>query len=140
MVLLARSSLDAVKKQCLAAQRPGHPLEVLTVRTDVTDNDQVVAAAKQVEKTFGHVDIVINIAGYLEHYNYIADSDPDEWWKPWNVNIRGAYHVTRAFVPLLIKSGGDNTFVNVASSAGFVMTPRISSYSVCCLHYRLSGR
>ena len=130
LILLARSSLDAVKEQCLAAQRRGHPLEVLAVQTDVANNEQVVAAAKRVEDTFGRVDVVINNAGYAERYNYIADSDPDDWWKVWNVNLRGPYHVTRAFLPLLIKSGGDKTIVNVASIAADILLPRYSSYAV----------
>ena len=139
LVLLARSRLDAIEEQCLAAQQPGHPLEVLTVQTDVANNGQVVAAAKQVEETFGRVDVVINNAGYLERYNYIADSDPDEWWKVWDVNMRGTYHVTRAFLPLLIKCGGDKTIVNVASTGGHTLTRRISSYSVRFMRYRLFG-
>ena len=130
LVLLARSSLDAVKERCLATQRPGCPLEVMTIQTDVANNDQVVAAAKQVEDTFGRVDVVINNAGYAERYNYIADSDPDDWWKGWNVNMRGTYHVTRAFLPLLIKCGGDKTIVNVSSLSAHAWIPRYTSYSV----------
>ena len=81
LVLLARSGLDTVKDQCLAAQRPGRPLEVVAVQADVTNNDQVVAAAGQVEDTFGRVDVVINNVGAAECCNYIADSEPDGWQK-----------------------------------------------------------
>ena len=137
LVLLARSGLDAVKEQCLAVQRPGHPLEVLTVQVDVANNDQVVAAVKQVEDTLGHVDVVINNAGYLERYNYIADSNPDDWWKVWNVNLRGTYQVTRAFLPLLVKCNGDKTIVNLSSIGAHNLSLRYSSYSVC---HQLCGR
>lgn len=131
LVLLARSGLDTAKEQCLAVQRLGHPLEVLAVQTDVANNDQVVAAAKRVEDAFGRVDVVVNNAGIVERYNYIVDSDPDEWWKTWNVNLRGTYQVTRAFLPLLIKCGGDKTIVNVASISADILLPRYSSVAVC---------
>lgn len=132
LVLLARSGpgLEAVKEQCLAAQRPGHPLEVVAVQTDVSSNDQVIAAAKRVEDTFGRVDVIINNVGILEHYNFIADSDPDDWWKAWEVNMRGTYQVTRAFLPLLIKCGGDKTIVDVSSASAHEYLPRYSAYSV----------
>ena len=51
------------------------------MQADVTNNDQVVVAAGQVEDTFGRVDVVINNAGAAECYNYIADSEPDNWRK-----------------------------------------------------------
>ena len=81
MVLLARSGLGAVKEHYLAAQRPGHPLKVRAVQADIANNDQAVATAKRVEDTFGRVDVVLNNAGYAGRYNYIADSDSDEWRK-----------------------------------------------------------
>ncbi|EKM53734.1 uncharacterized protein PHACADRAFT_211397 [Phanerochaete carnosa HHB-10118-sp] len=129
LVLLARSNLDVVKQQCLAAQGPGRPLEVLTLAADITDTDQVAAAAAHVETTFGRVDVVVNNAGYLERCGRIADSDPEEWWSVWNTNVRGTYGVTRAFLPLLIRCGGDRTIVNVSSTGAHTFSPRYSAYS-----------
>ena len=130
MVLFARSDLSDVKAACLSVQRPGHPLEVLTASVDVTNNDQVVAGVKKVEETFGRLDIVINNAGFTEKWGLIADSDPDSWWTTWNINIRGTYHVVRATLPLLIRSGGDKTIINVGSFASNFLLPRSSSYYV----------
>ncbi|GJE98180.1 SDR family oxidoreductase [Phanerochaete sordida] len=130
LVLLARAGLDAAKADCRAAARPGSGLEVLAVEADITKNDQVVAAAKRAEATFGRVDIVINNAGYLEQYNFIADSEPDEWWKTFEVNVRGTYQVSRAFLPLLIKCGGDKTIVNLTSPASIGFLPQFSAYSI----------
>lgn len=138
LVLLARSSLAPVQEACLSMQRPGHPLQILTLHVDIANNDQVEAAAKQVEATFGRLDIVINNVGYLGGSDLIAESDTEEWWKGWEVNIRGTYHVTRAFVPLLIQAGGDKTIVNMSSSGALGIGAGYSSYcvsalSLCCL-------
>ena len=65
LVLLARSSLSSVREECLTVQRSGHPLQVLSLQVDITDNNQVEAAAKEVKAAFGRLDIVINNAGIL---------------------------------------------------------------------------
>lgn len=64
-------------------------------------------------------------SGYLENFTPITESDPDEWWYMWTVNIRGPYLVTRSFLPLLLK-GDDKQIVN-QSSVGAHATRRGAS-------------
>ena len=97
---------------------------------DVGDHQACLDGCARVEADLGPIDIVVNNAGYLERCNLIADSDPDEWWNVWNVNVRGTYHVTRAFLPLLIECDGDKTIVNVSSTGAHSFSPRYSAYSV----------
>ena len=130
LALLARSSLSAVKEECLAVQRPGYPLEVQTLQIDISNHAQVEATAKEVEKKFGQLDIVINNAGYLNDFQLIAESDPLEWWKVWEVNLHGMYNITRTFLPLLIVSGGDKTIINLSSIGAHVLNKGQSSYAV----------
>lgn len=128
LVLLARSDLTSAKEAALSHKRPGQPLEVLTIPVDVTDNAQVVSAIEQIEKTIGHLDVVINNAGYIEATKFVADSDPEDWWTTWNVNMRGTYHVSRAALPFLLKCGGDKTIINVSSAASTIFVPGSSAY------------
>ena len=133
LVLCARSSLSSVKEACLSLRRPSHSLQVLTTQVDVTNSDQVVALANEVEATFQRLDIVINNAGYLNTTLKFPDSNPDDWWRVWEVNIRGTYNVSRAFLPLLIKCDGDKTILNVTSVAALLQHPGFSAYSVRAL-------
>ncbi len=75
----------------------------------------------------GKVDILINNAGYLEQLAHIDSSDPEGWWKTWEVNVKGVYLMTKFFLPLLLKS--DLKTVVVVSSVGAHITmPGMSAY------------
>jgi len=130
IALSARSSLSEAVLECEAAAKEArHPKpKVLTYAMDVVDRDVIEKTAAQAAKDMdGRLDILINNAGYLEVFTPIVDSDPDEWWKTWTVNIRGPYLVTRAFVPLMLK-GGDKTIVNLSSIGAHRKRPGASGY------------
>jgi NAD(P)-dependent dehydrogenase (short-subunit alcohol dehydrogenase family) len=57
----------------------------------------------------------------------IGDSSPEDWWETWNVNLRGPYLVTRAFLPLLLK-GGDKTLVATSSVGAHLTNQGMSAY------------
>jgi NAD(P)-dependent dehydrogenase (short-subunit alcohol dehydrogenase family) len=80
---------------------------------DITSQQNTEEAAKLVEKEFGKLYILINIAGVIGGMKLIADTDPEVWWHTWNVNIRGPYLVTRAFLPLMLKGGDKNDYFDV---------------------------
>jgi NADP-dependent 3-hydroxy acid dehydrogenase YdfG len=113
----------------LAAQCPGHPLKVLALSIDTTD------ATEQVEAVFSRVEFIINNAGYMEQFRLIADTDPEEWWKSWMVNILGMYHVTRTFLPLLVKCGGKKTVINMTSIGTHFLGLQVSVYQVQVRQY-----
>jgi NAD(P)-dependent dehydrogenase (short-subunit alcohol dehydrogenase family) len=125
----ARSALDDVadeiRKQC------SNPREILTIKMDVTDEASVAAAAAEVEQRFGKLNVLINNAGTMGPYGLITDSDPEMWWQVLNTNIRGPYLVTRAFLPLLLGTEGEEKYiVNVCSVAAHLTNPTLSAYQV----------
>lgn len=126
----ARSSLESLAKEI--AEACVNPPEFLPVKLDVTDEASVAAAATEVGRAFGQLNVLVNNAGILGKYGLIADSDPEEWWEVLNVNLRGPYLVTRAFVPLLLKASKDDIryIVNVCSVGAHLTNPTLSSYQV----------
>ncbi|KAL9034125.1 MAG: hypothetical protein Q9180_005580 [Flavoplaca navasiana] len=100
---------------------------VLPIKFDVTSQESVANAAAAVEREIGKVDIVVNNAGVLGAIKPITESDPDEWWNTWTINLRGTYLVTRAFLPLMLK-GGDKQIVNVGSVGAHCLVPGGSAY------------
>lgn len=106
IIILARSDLSSLESEILeAATSAGRsPPKVLRLAVDIIDRAAIEKAAETVAAMFGHVDILINNAGYLDNWRPMAESDPDEWWYTWEVNLKGVYLLTRSFLPLVLKS------------------------------------
>lgn len=140
IVIAARSSkaLEELASEIRKIAKAGNPApKVLSLDCDVTDEKSVERAAESVQEMFGSLDVLVNNAGALEPFVPIAESKPDVWWNTWVVNMRGMYLVTRAFLPLILKSNG-KTIVNVSSNSAHWLVEEGSSYQVgisacaCC--------
>jgi len=89
------------------------------LHADVTDPKSIANALKQVAL----LDILVNNAG-IGHVGSIETTEPEDFDRLMNVNVRGVYLVTRAFLPLLLASQERHdtvgVIVNVASVSGLV--------------------
>src|SRR5689334_5674677 len=72
---------------------------------DVTDTAGLFAAIEKVEAALGSVDVLVNNAGLLGRIGPIVESDPDEWWRVFEVNVRGPMLCTRAVLPGMLSRG-----------------------------------
>lgn len=129
IAILARRDLTQtaheIEQAALSACRPKP--KILTLKTDQTNQQQVEEAATQVKQQFGHLDVLVNNAGYLEAWRPMADSDPDDWWKTWEVNVKGTYLLCRALIPLLLQSE-HKTIVQITSLGGLATGVGASAY------------
>jgi NAD(P)-dependent dehydrogenase (short-subunit alcohol dehydrogenase family) len=86
---------------------------------DVTNPNSIAAAVAQVHR----LDILVNNAG-IGHVGSIEATEPADFDRLLNVNVRAVYLVTRAFLPLLLAAGANGgrtgTIVNIGSVAGLV--------------------
>lgn len=87
------------------------------VQIDVTDGDSVAAAAADVEKHEGHIDVLINNAGVHGPYGDPSELTGDDVLGVFNVNVAGVVRTTTAFLPLLRRSS-DPVIINVTSAMG----------------------
>lgn len=128
IIIAARSSLSEVETEILAAAKEvGASPRVIKLTVDVTDEKSVADAAAEIQKTVGKVDILINNAGYLEKWLPISESDPIGWWKTWEINLKGLYLVTRAILPLVLKSEA-KTIINISSIGAHLVARGASAY------------
>jgi NAD(P)-dependent dehydrogenase (short-subunit alcohol dehydrogenase family) len=101
--LTARS--EAALEETLSLVRKANPKTLCAYSIcDVTSAAQVDASVKDCVVKFGGIDAADANAGYLGPWTKIGSSDPEGWWRNWQVNVQGAYHVIRFTLPHLIAS------------------------------------
>ena len=98
-----------------------------TFAVNVTDRTAVDALPQKVVERFGAVDGVINCAGIIQPFVRLNDLDYDAIDRVFNVNWRGTLHMTKAFLPLLLKRP-EGHIVNVSSMGGFLPVPGQTVY------------
>lgn len=96
-------------------------------RVDVSDPDQIYEARKQLLSELPRIDILINNAGTVVGKRF-AEQNPDEITRTISINLLGAMHTTRAFLPDMIQNDYGH-IVNVASASGFLGNPQMSVYA-----------
>ena len=109
-VLMADLDAEGLEE---AAQEIGE--RGIPVALDVSDPAAVAEVAKQVSRTHGVVEVLINNAGILSN-SKAAETTPEEWRRLMAVNLDGAFYLSRAFLPAM-KKGGWGRIVNVCSLA-----------------------
>jgi NADP-dependent 3-hydroxy acid dehydrogenase YdfG len=84
----------------------------LVAPTDVSDPAACAALVARTLERFGSLDVLINNAG-LGLYGSIAEGNPEDWRKMFDVNVLGVLYTTRAAVRQMLRQGaGDVLFVS----------------------------
>ncbi|GAP87437.1 putative short chain dehydrogenase reductase family [Rosellinia necatrix] len=126
----ARSDLsDLVDEIAKAAADAGKGApQVVSLHLDVTSEDSVQAAADKVGQAFGGaLDVLVCNAGNLEQWLPMAESKPAEWWRTYEINVKGTYLLNRFFIPLLLKSE-TKTSILTTSYGALGVRPSASGY------------
>jgi 3-oxoacyl-[acyl-carrier protein] reductase len=100
-------------------------LEAHAVQADVTSEEDCVRVVAEHVERHGGMDVLVNSAG-VGIAGPIADLSTKRWDLQQNVNLRGAFLVTRESLPHLRLTHGH--VVNVASIAGTMPTPGLAGY------------
>ena len=79
---------------------------------------------------FGKVDCFINNAGISDPFRSITESDPDEWGKVIDTNLKGTYNGSRAAISYFLRENRKGKVINMAGSGSDrgSNTPWISAY------------
>lgn len=97
-------------------QRMGR--EALALRVDLTKRAEVEGGVQEAIGRFGHVDILVNCAGWDRLEPFIESSE-ETWEKILAINFKSVLHTTKAILPHMISRGGGK-IVNISSDAGRV--------------------
>ena len=113
VVLVAR---DADALTALESSIKADGGSAIAVAGDISDYAVMEAVVRRCVDEFGSVDVLVNNAGVIEPIARLADSDPAEWTKAIDINVKGVYYGIRACLPTMLEAGG-GTIVNVSSGA-----------------------
>jgi short-subunit dehydrogenase len=123
LMLVARKkrNLESVAEELRARTR----VEIFAM--DVSDREACVNLFKKTEFEFGHVDILINNAGFHER-GPAETVNAEDLGKMIDVNLKAPIMLSRIALPYLRESGG-GTIINVGSLAGRTPVPNSAAYS-----------
>ena len=91
----------------------------LPLQGDVSRREDAERWVREVELTLGPIDLLVNNAGVSGDAKPAWEEDPKEWWRVFEVNVRGAYLCCHAVLPGMIERGRGR-IVNVTSGAAYL--------------------
>jgi acyl-CoA synthetase (AMP-forming)/AMP-acid ligase II/NAD(P)-dependent dehydrogenase (short-subunit alcohol dehydrogenase family) len=98
------------------------------VTADVTDRQSLAAAVADLTARLGQPDVLVNNAGVSGPIGRLWDTDPQEWSRTFDVNVRGAFELSRIVLPQMV-SRESGRIINITSNAAVHRWPLASAYA-----------
>ena len=103
--------LQAVSDEIIAMGR-----ESMAIQSDISSKSSVDALISKVLKSFGRIDILMNVA-VMYHRKSLIDLDEEGWDQLTNVNLKGYWLMHQAVAPVMQSQGG-GSIINLSSRGG----------------------
>jgi 3-oxoacyl-[acyl-carrier protein] reductase len=121
------ADLDLPKAQETAKEISEHGFKALPIKINVVSFDEVKQAADSVMAQWGRLDILVNNAGITRDALLLRMKEED-WNLVLDVNLKGTFHCTKAFLPLMTKRR-EGKIVNIASIVGVIGNAGQANYA-----------
>ena len=99
----------------------------LLIEADITNVEAAKEMISKALKKFGRIDVLVNNAGITRDKTF-AKRSREEWDEVINVNLNGAFNVTKAVIEIMLKQGS-GTIINISSIVGEVGNFGQTNYS-----------
>lgn len=125
-VVIASSSQANIEK-AVAALPSGSAYGVVC---DVSIPSDMQRLVERSASHFGRIDCFVNNAGISDPFGDVVSSDPDQWGRVIDINLKGTYYGSRAAIGYFLREGIPGKLINMAGSGtdGASNTPFISAY------------
>ncbi len=101
--------------------------DVLTIRADVTKEEEVKNYVEKTVEEYGRIDVFFNNAGTEGKIAPIVEQDIDDVRRVMDINVIGAYMGLKHVIPVMQKQGS-GSIINTSSDAGLAGSPGLASY------------
>ena len=126
-VVIADIEDTALQSAKQALEKTG--VQVLPVKTDVTDPEQMQALADKTLAEFGAVHLMVNNAGVGGVAGNFWETELSDWQWVMNVNMWGVIHGIHVFSRIMVAQN-EGHIVNTASVAGLMTASGMAAYTV----------
>jgi NAD(P)-dependent dehydrogenase (short-subunit alcohol dehydrogenase family) len=117
------ADLDEERAKLVARETNG-----LAIRTDVSDESQIVQLVERASREVGPIDLFCSNAGIGGKAGGVEVANQD-WQRIWEVNFMSHVYAARAVLPGML-SRGDGYLLNTASAAGLLTSLGAAPYAV----------
>ena len=100
--------------------------QILKLKLDVTNQEEIQKAVKATLDTFGSIDVLVNNAG-IGYFGTFEESNRETVQYMFDVNVWGLVDMTRAVLPTMRKQN-EGVIINFSSIGGLYSFPTLSFY------------
>ena len=104
-------------------------VRALAVNLDLRSQASIERAMASVVEAFNHVDVLVNNAGVTMRRS-VVDITPEDWDAVMDVNLKGAFFMSRQMGRHLIGAKRPGCIVNMGSTYGIIGYPERSIYGI----------
>jgi len=101
----------------------------MAMECDVSKADDINTAVTTTIEEFGHIDIVVNNAGWSHPNQPLLDVNEETFRKVYDINVLSIFHMTHAIVPHWRSENIKGVMINVGSTGGIRPRPGLSWYN-----------
>ena len=121
---------DMVIGAALSVRQSDFPsINFLDAALDLTVTDDVKSLVDNIANRFGHIDVLVHVAGGFAGGTPIHETDPKTWSQMQNMNLNAAFNVFRAVIPHMRKEGRGR-IIAVGSNAAVQPQKNLGAYVV----------
>lgn len=121
------ADIDEEGAKATAAQAEQEGGKAAAMRIDVTRAADAQALAARAVEVFGGLDVLLFGAATHDASATVPELEESVWERVLRVNLTGAYLVSKACLPVMIKGGG-GSIILIASQLGRVASPGRAAY------------
>ncbi|KAI7361534.1 NAD(P)-binding protein [Hortaea werneckii] len=140
-IVIADRNVNGLNETHSRVQEAAPSCSVLSVQTDVSDQESVQALIDKAVETFGRLDYVCNSAGTLSNNERSHETSLEEFDRINNINYKGCWLCSRAEIQQILKQeplpthdgrpGNRGSVVNIASQLGIYSNDNIRVNCIC---------